>query len=1719
MLNIIKKINKILDEVVPRGGAYDGKRCDLLKFGNSKKTTNERLNKLSRSFAVFLMFFLIFSTTAQAAFVEPTVGPASSDQDFLQNILGANNANNDFDSSSVVSNADGSLIERLQYIVEAITSLWTKSGNDLYYITGNVGIGTTTPQYGQLEVKPTAGNSATGITLNDGTNATARSWIGSGDLWHMTRGSVATNGITMDTSGNIGIGTTSVSTYKLNVHGSLYADDIYTSGSTFYMGGNPLFTKSNSTLDFGVETDESINFTINDSSVMKVDTSGNVGIGTTTPATKLDIYSTTSGILLPRMTTTQRDAISSPTESEIVYNTTDDELQYYSSSSSWSTLGGGSTTIDVTQSSHGLSVGNVVRSSGTDGQYTKAQADSTSNVEVIGIVTEVADANNFTITVSGPVTVADAVPNLTAGTALFLATTTAGALTSVEPTGTGEVSKPIAIVTTANSEMIFFNMRGVEVTTTDSYIATLIEDTTPQLGGALDVNGQQITSVSNGNIVLMPNGTGNVGIGTAGPGYKLDVNGDARIGGDFTVTGTSYLGNIQISADNITSKQITAADGDGLKLYEDGGAGIFVQDGGNVGIGTTAPGYLLDVDGVAVANTLGTVGEGSVFSDTAKSIQIYHSAGTALFKAQGADASTAAKIQFRTEESDGGGSINIMTMDNLGNVGIGTAAPLAKLDVKDGDIVLTGTNVAHGITGWVATDVYGQIKESTVDAGGLGIRGFIDSADNSPLLLGGLSAVTNTNPYVLIQAIKKSGTGFGDIDSTEIAVAINNNNTRLVTVLGSGNVGIGTTAPGAKLDVYSATDSADIFHIRNGGATGNSAFATFGDLTAGTGQLGIQFGRSAATVGSLIIQGIDEGVGANALSLNPSGGNVGIGTTAPSAPLEVKGDIVQNNQGSTASFSQYYDKSTYPNLYNLIRQQGAGGMLIKAYGNSSSWDSITFSNDGGDRMIISPSGNVGIGTSSITNYGLNYKNLDVSGSNGAYITLIGTTNTVKVDIAAETAAGYVGTKTAHPFIFRTNDVARMRIDSSGNVGIGTTSPGAPLEVYQSSATYNTIRLSNLVSGGYRRGGITFQHGVDAEEAVQAIQMWSNNASTDNTLNFGGGAGDTNAVSQMIFYTAANGSILTGTERMRIDGSGNVGIGTASPNNAKLVISSTDSNKISIDGGSIQNGMRWEAVGGANGFYLFNGTYGTAGFGLYNINTNSSPLWIQNGGNVGIGTTGPNSKLDVNGDFRFSDVTGGSAQVNKIYIGSSGNAGDRIDFVNSAAEETIPLSLNDSGNIGIGTTNPGTFLEVAGTSAKTLTGKFHTSITDLTTMGTGVGGGITFTGYKTAQSAQEMFAGIDGYKENATVGNAAGALRFLTQQNGAGLVEWMRITSTGNVGIGTTAPDYKFQVDSGAAYMGGGFEFIPAYTTRLHITKQPGYETYIEKNASTGVMTIQNGHGSLIYFNQGISVASIIDRTPYPKDLSTAYEAILSMQRLPDGIYDENDKEQQLDHDKLSDFVKGQGGYRDLSSTVSSQNEVLKYMLGNLGGINSSLYVNSSTGNVGIGTTAPGYKLTLNGQPAANGYTAWTNYSDRRLKDNVIDLITDDKTNILDKISKLRPVTFNYNELTGYDEETRSRRISGFIAQELQEIFPQMVATTTINGTEYLDTNLSDLSLYLVEGMKEQQEQIKELKVENDELKQEKDIQITNLKKEKDIQVGNLLKMIKKLQTEIELLKE
>jgi hypothetical protein len=70
-----------------------------------------------------------------------------------------------------------------------------------------------------------------------------------------------------------------------------------------------------------------------------------------------------------------------------------------------------------------------------------------------------------------------------------------------------------------------------------------------------------------------------------------------------------------------------------------------------------------------------------------------------------------------------------------------------------------------------------------------------------------------------------------------------------------------------------------------------------------------------------------------------------------------------------------------------------------------------------------------------------------------------------------------------------------------------------------------------------------------------------------------------------------------------------------------------------------------------------------------------------------------------------------------------------------------------------------------------------------------------------------------------------------------------------------------------------------------------------------------------YVAKIMSAGTVTDRTPFPKDLQTAVDAVNSMEKLPEGEYDENDKEKQLDHSKLHEYVKS-GDYRDMSASVS-----------------------------------------------------------------------------------------------------------------------------------------------------------------------------------------------------------
>lgn len=123
--------------------------------------------------------------------------------------------------------------------------------------------------------------------------------------------------------------------------------------------------------------------------------------------------------------------------------------KYLKADGTWATAGGGvpeTVSRDINQVTHALAVGDVIRYNGT--AFVKAQADAEANAECMGVVSAVADVDNFTMTTHGYVT---GLSGLTSGVTYFLSETTAGLLTATPPTGTGEVRKAQFIATSTTT--------------------------------------------------------------------------------------------------------------------------------------------------------------------------------------------------------------------------------------------------------------------------------------------------------------------------------------------------------------------------------------------------------------------------------------------------------------------------------------------------------------------------------------------------------------------------------------------------------------------------------------------------------------------------------------------------------------------------------------------------------------------------------------------------------------------------------------------------------------------------------------------------------------------------------------------------------------------------------------------------------------------------------------------------------------------------------------------------------------------------------------------------------------------------------------------------------------------------------------------------------------------------------------------------------------------
>ena len=281
---------------------------------------------------------------------------------------------------------------------------------------------------------------------------------------------------------------------------------------------------------------------------------------------------------------------------------------------------------------------------------------------------------------------------------------------------------------------------------------------------------------------MMINSSGNVGIGTSSPSRKLHVSGNVRIEGDLTVNG-SYT---QIDTDvNTTEQWNVTNDGTGpavtinqtgaqdiMDVQDDGTSVFYIEDGGNVGVGTTNPGANLEVAKGSEGLYL-KVGGDNV------------SNGRGLTFSSGSNNGSVGALHTINATS-GNGAISLNTagvsrlfLDRLGNVGIGTASPLTKVHIEDSSPILTVKGTGSGEFGLKITD-----------------------SSNSTA---GLTYSSVTGEQRLLAA------------QSYVFQTLYSGGSERMRITASGNVGIGTTSPADKLHVAVSSGNYQI----DGDSSGN----------------------------------------------------------------------------------------------------------------------------------------------------------------------------------------------------------------------------------------------------------------------------------------------------------------------------------------------------------------------------------------------------------------------------------------------------------------------------------------------------------------------------------------------------------------------------------------------------------------------------------------------------------------------------------------------------------------------------------------------------------------------------------------------------------------------------------------------------------------------------------------------------------------------------------
>ena len=469
----------------------------------------------------------------------------------------------------------------------------------------------------------------------------------------------------------------------------------------------------------------------------------------------------------------------------------------------------------------------------------------------------------------------------------------------------------------------------------------------------------------------------------------------------------------------------------------------------------------------------------------------------------------------------------------------------------------------------------------------------------------------------------------------------------------SGNVGIGTTSPGARLSLYG----------NDGINTGMFEIYT---KQAGTGsfQKIVALSPTGSDVNDGYFQLSDNGVVKVSIAANNArggdtyfngGGKVGIGTAAPAYPLDLS---------TAASNTRVRFRSTYngdaggmgleitggtlrtPAFVHLASNDGAGNeWRIGRLGVSSTGEFRIRNNAGADVMTLLQGGSVGIGTTgplsklSIGGAGTTDADLYIGNSaQNAAIFIDGGANGIssQITLQARNPLNQVVIKNVAGGAFTIDHDGtagtEFAISTTGRVGIGTTGPGQKLDV---SGT------ARVAAGAVGTGGVVFGGNAaiysDTANLVRirnAVDTGYASLDFQNIDVLRGGSINTPAGVDLSLLSA-------GTTGITIKPTGKVGIGTTNPN-ARLQVGNGDGETLQIGGTTSAPSGHKITFFSSNievGRIGLIDTVGSTAIGLFTYNgvSTTEKMRVDKNGNVGIGATSPGSRLEVENTASADDV--------------------------------------------------------------------------------------------------------------------------------------------------------------------------------------------------------------------------------------------------------------------------------------------------------------------------------------------------------------------------------------------------------------------------------------------------------------------------------------------------